>query len=75
MRLARPGLISGKDIQMDNFLKAVPGILALIVVIGVFVLQGLAIAISPEMWAAFSVVLGFFFGSAYPAGAAKIASK
>lgn len=41
----------------------VTGILAVIVVIGVFVLLGIGQAVPTELWTGFGLILGFFFGN------------
>jgi hypothetical protein len=47
---------------VTNFSEYVSGALALIVVIGIICLVALARPVPVEMWAGFSMVLGFFFG-------------
>ena len=41
----------------------VTGFIAVLVVIGIFVLLGLGQAVPTELWTGFGLVLGFFFGN------------
>jgi hypothetical protein len=47
----------------ETFARIATSALALIVVIGVFVMLGLGIAIPVELWAAFGLIIGYFFGN------------
>lgn len=40
----------------------ITGLLAVIVVLGIFVLLALAQAIPSELWTGFGLILGFYFG-------------
>lgn len=51
----------------------VTAILAVIVVIGIFVLLGLGLAVPVELWTGFGLILGFFFGN--QTGTARNAAK
>jgi hypothetical protein len=57
------------------FSDYVPGAIALIVVIGIFVLIGLGQTVGVELWSALSLVLGFFFGNQAGTAVAKAALK
>lgn len=47
---------------MDKISSVTSAALAVIVTLGLFVLIGLGQAVPPELYAAFGVVVGFFFG-------------
>ena len=48
---------------MNNIPSYVSAALAVIVSIGLIVLIALGIAVPGELWSAFGVVIGFFFGT------------
>lgn len=47
----------------DSFARIATSAIALFVVVGVFVLLALGIAIPVELWAAFGLIVGYFFGN------------
>ena len=57
---------------MQNFTSYVGGALAVVVIIGVLVLLALGLAVPVELWSAFALVLGFFFGNQAGQGAATL---
>lgn len=59
--------------MIENLSETVTSILAFVVVAAVFVLIGMGMSIPPEVWAAFGLVLGFFFGN--QTGTARTAKK
>lgn len=48
---------------MDKIRNATSSALAVIVTLGLFVLIALGQSVPPELWGAFGVVIGFFFGT------------
>ena len=59
----------------QNIIAYVSSAIAVIVVIGVFVLIGLGQTVGTELWSAFALVLGFFFGHQAGVGAAMARVK
>lgn len=49
--------------SVQTFQQVAISALALLVVIGVFVLLGLGQPIPAELWAAFGIIIGYFFGN------------
>lgn len=47
--------------------------LAVLVVIGIFVLLALGLAVPVELWTGFGLILGFFFGN--QTGVARVSAK
>jgi len=60
---------------MNNFPQYVSAGLAAIVTIGIIVLIALQLAVPVELWGAFSLVIGFFFGHQAGTGAANFRVK
>jgi hypothetical protein len=65
----------GKVGTMNNLSEYVTSILAVLVVLGVFVMLGMSIPIPVELWTAFGVILGFFFGNTTPAAVTRYLAK
>lgn len=52
---------------MERLTNATSSILAIVILLGVIVLIALSQPVPGELWSAFGVVIGFFFGSNKPA--------
>lgn len=57
---------------MDNVSRNIGGVLALLVTLGVMVLLALGHVVPVELWSAFALVIGFFFGHQAGQGAALL---
>jgi len=53
----------------------ITGILALLIVIGIFVLLALSQAVPVELWTGFGLILGFFFGNQTGAARAQLKAR
>ena len=53
----------------------ITGALAVIVVLGIFVLLALSQAIPTELWTGFGLILGFFFGNVGGAARAQLKAR
>lgn len=56
---------------VENFARNTSAILAILVVIGIFVLLALSQVVPSELWSAFGLVVGFFFGHQSGQGTAR----
>jgi hypothetical protein len=55
--------------------EGITGILAVIVMIGIFVLLVLSMGVPAELWTGFGLILGFFFGNQTGAARAQIRAR
>lgn len=60
---------------MTNISEYVTAALAVLFVIGIFVLMVLSIVVPPELWTAFGLIIGFFFGNKSGTASARAAAK
>lgn len=48
---------------MDSYVDRITALIALLLTLGVLVLTGFKIEVPAQLWAGFSIVIGFFFGT------------
>ena len=48
---------------MSEYVEKITGVLAVVIVIGAIGLSAFGLEVPAQLWTAFSVVLGFFFGT------------